>query len=183
MNQAINVYHAQEDAFGAEAVYANTLTRQEAQKKSMEILHSDFVGDLIDQYDFIHDADMDFEVKTNDKRYKRSQANDAGAVFVDGSRSIYVVIHEIAHALTINNDADDSGHGPEFAFCFLQLVKHFLGRNAGIDLSMAFMSNDVNDKPKGSNANSKPQRTKEDDELDQMMADIDDGSYLSNDYE
>lgn len=164
------LYKAQEDAFGVEAIYGNFLTKTEAEKKTREILNSDFVGNLIETYpDLVHDADLDFEIKTNDKRFKHSQANDMGVAFAEQSRSIYVVVHEVAHALTINYDKEKSGHGEIFNFVFSKLVEEFLGQDAYLDLVSAFVANGVKFNPEGS----KRKKKRFDDEIDRIWDEID----------
>jgi len=59
-----------------------------------------------------------------------------------GSRSKFVVIHEVCHILTdrLFGQRMSEGHGPEFATFELMLVNHFLGAEDCQDLLGAFAS-------------------------------------------
>lgn len=60
------------------------------------------------------------------------------------ARYDWVILHEIAHALTKERPA----HGRDFARHFLALVRHFIGAQAGATLKVAFKKHRVRWKPK-----------------------------------
>ena len=55
-----------------------------------------------------------------------------------------VALHEIAHVLVSHDRI--AGHGPEFAKCFLDLVKHFMGKEMHATLKASFKKHKVRTK-------------------------------------
>jgi putative metallohydrolase (TIGR04338 family) len=62
-----------------------------------------------------------------------------------GSRSKFIVLHEVAHILTDRLYGQDvtEAHGPQFATVEMMLVNHFLGAEDFQDLLLAFARNGV----------------------------------------
>lgn len=129
--------------------FHNTTTKEVAVRKVREILVSEFVGNLIDEYDFVEDVEPDFRVVVDDKRYKYSQASEEELILANNARSLGIILHEIAHSLTTRNRDKDgfTYHGPHFTFIYLKLVEEYLGFDAWLDLSAAFISLGVDVKP------------------------------------
>lgn len=153
--QVENVYSAERVAFEDEG-FTNTLTKKQVENKVWDVLGSDFVANLIEENDFVKEVSEDFLIITNDKRYKYSQANVNGIVFADGARSLIILLHEIAHSLTMSSfetgftpsGEEFTCHGPHFAFVYLELVQEFLGIDAGLDLIAGFITFGVDFTPK-----------------------------------
>lgn len=62
------------------------------------------------------------------------------------ARTKPVMLHEIAHSLTIASETP--AHGPRFAACFLALVRHFLGAEKAALFKAAFRKHHVRTRPK-----------------------------------
>ena len=74
------------------------------------------------------------------------------------ARSEWVIIHEIAHAIT---SLDYAWHGPEWVQCYLFLVKRFLGVEAHDKLKANLIEHGVRIKPKAKRAPLSPERKAE----------------------
>lgn len=151
--QMNNVYEAEDLAFEGEG-FINELTKEETEKKVWDILNSEFVFELIEEYSFVNEVDADFTITLNDKRHKYPKADETGVVFAENSRSNIIVLHELAHSLTMHSYCESTTpegvkftpHGPHFAFVYLKLVEEFLEEEY-LNLLAAFISTDVDSTP------------------------------------
>src|SRR5262245_5808701 len=65
------------------------------------------------------------------------------------SRNRLIILHEIAHGVTRQKHGRlVAGHGREYAAIYLDLVRHFLGAEAGAELRAAFKGKRVKHRPK-----------------------------------
>jgi putative metallohydrolase (TIGR04338 family) len=70
--------------------------------------------------------------------------NECSLTLPRWARSRAVVLHELAHGLVdLHAPVDHAAHGWEFCEIFLDLVRHFLGRQAYEDLRSAFKEHRV----------------------------------------
>jgi putative metallohydrolase (TIGR04338 family) len=125
-DQAGRLYIA-EDMSGIK--YTDPMTLKECQK---------FVDKIMSRKYVIEKYRMKSPIVVLDGRGRRK----ACATFHHGNRAIklpkwartrFVILHEVAHHLTRLD-----GHKPEFASCLLDLVRHFMGKEASEALQGAY---------------------------------------------
>ncbi|HTO00880.1 MAG TPA: hypothetical protein VL068_09425 [Microthrixaceae bacterium] len=111
-----------------------------------------FVGEVISDPFWemtFPDAPVEVEIRRRSRGATFSAAHvaedgQAAVLFIrDGSWTMAVVVHELAHVASFTANRTDGSHGPEFAAALLKLWRKYLGMHAYGALRSALDGRDV----------------------------------------
>lgn len=86
-----------------------------------------------------------------DGRMRSKAGGDSRGIYMPRwSRTEFIVLHELAHSISIRKFGRSTiaGHGREFCGVYLDLVRYVLGKEAGEALKASFKAHGVKYKPK-----------------------------------
>lgn len=81
---------------------------------------------------------LDIDIKDGRGRRKPCAFNSHTIALPKWGRQEAVILHELTHTLVNFNGHDVAHHGKEFAKMYLNLVRHYMGRESYLDLKASF---------------------------------------------
>ena len=92
-------------------------------------------------------------IRVGDGRMRRRAGGDAAGIYMPRwSRTQWIVLHELAHTISIRKHgrSNIAGHGREYCAVYIDLVRYMIGKEAADALKASFVEHGVKYKKKRS---------------------------------